>query len=491
MTIRPHYPDTVHYRGLNRPTHIEASAHDLYVEGELPSDIEGTFYRALHDPAHVPRFADDVILSRDGMISRIDFREGRVSTAVRYVRTARFLAEQQAGKALFGAYRNPFTDDPAVAGVDRTVANTTPYVHAGRLFMAKEDGLPYQINPDTLETIGRWDAMGAIRSETLSAHPKRDPETGELFLFGYEADGLASPKIAYYVFSPEGEIVHEVWFDAPYAGMQHDFAITADHALFLVYPTIADAERMKAGGPHWIHHQDVSAWIGILPRRGRAEDIVWVEGPKGVHSFHIMNAFEQGSKIHIDQCLFNTNFFDFVKGPSGITLDVEGALTRWTIDRDAPGEGVAAEVFGPFCEMPVIAAADVGRPYDRGWYLTVDPAKMTFLANGPSEVVFNCLCRISLTDGQPDGGSQSFSMGPGYGFNEPVHVPSAIPGHGGWLLMMVDKVVAEDVFLQQVWVLAADAIAEGPVAKVSMPFATCEQVHGSWVPRARRDQARA
>jgi hypothetical protein len=43
-------------------------------------------------------------------------------------------------RALFGRYRNPFTDDPAVAGVDRTVANTTPIWHAGRLLMAKEDG---------------------------------------------------------------------------------------------------------------------------------------------------------------------------------------------------------------------------------------------------------------------------------------------------------------------------------------------------------------
>jgi len=135
VTVQPKYPDTVHYTGLNRPTHLEATAHDLYVEGEIPAEIDGAFFRALHDPAYVPLRADDVVLSRDGVIGKVEFKDGRVSCGVRYVQTERFLAERKAGRSLFGVYRNPFTDDPSVAGVDRTVANTTPYYHAGRLFI--------------------------------------------------------------------------------------------------------------------------------------------------------------------------------------------------------------------------------------------------------------------------------------------------------------------------------------------------------------------
>jgi hypothetical protein len=41
-----------------------------------------------------------------------------------------------------------------MAGVDRTVANTTPVWHAGRLLMTKEDGRPID-RPITLETRGR------------------------------------------------------------------------------------------------------------------------------------------------------------------------------------------------------------------------------------------------------------------------------------------------------------------------------------------------
>jgi carotenoid cleavage dioxygenase len=55
--------------------------------------------------------------------------------------------------------------------------------------------------------------------------------------------------------------------------------------------------------------------------------------------------------------------------------------------------------------------------------------------------------------------------------------------------MMVDRVIAEGHFAQELWVIEADRVEAGPIAKVFMPFVTCEQVHGSWVPRALLDVA--
>lgn len=486
MAPRPHYPDTVHYRGLNRPTHIEATAHDLYVEGEIPRDIDGAFFRAVHDPAYVPMRDDDVVLSRDGMIGKVEFRDGRVNCAIRYVQTERFLAEQKAGRGLFGRYRNPFTDDPSVAGVDRTVANTTPYYHAGRLFMSKEDGLPYRVDPTSLKTLGRWNYGGTLRSLTLTAHPKIDPDTGELFLFGYEADGLASPTIAYCIISPQGELVSEQWFDAPYCAMMHDFAITKDHAIFTVYPTKADLQRLKEGGPHWIHDPEGESFIGIMPRHGEVTEMVWFKGPPGVHSYHVMNAWSEGSKVHLDQCMASTNLIPFIASDSGIAGPPQGGLTRWTMDLADPGAGITERPLGPFGEMPLIAHADTGKDYRRGWYLTVDPARMTHLANGPGDFAFNLLVRV----GFPDGALSFYGEGAGYSFNEPVLVPAVDPDHGGWLLMMVDRVIAPGYIAQEVWILDADDIERGPVAKVEMPFRTCGQVHGTWVPRHLLDQAR-
>ena len=50
------------------------------------------------------------ILSGDGMVSAVRFAGGKVGFAIRYVQTERHKAEVAAGRALFGKYRNPYTD---------------------------------------------------------------------------------------------------------------------------------------------------------------------------------------------------------------------------------------------------------------------------------------------------------------------------------------------------------------------------------------------
>ena len=303
------FPRTVHFTGLNAPVRIEASVRDLPVEGTIPPEIEGAFFRAVPDPAHPPRFEDDIALSGDGMVSRFLFEGGQVDYDIRYVRTARYEAEREARKALFGQYRNPYTDDPSVAGVDRTVANTTPVWHAGRLFMTKEDGHAYEVDPHTLETIGSWDYEGALRSQTMTAHARIDPETGEMFFFGYEAGGLCSKAIAYCIADKEGKLVSEQWFDQPYCATVHDFAITQRYAIFPIFPTTADLERIKAGGPHWAHEQNRESWVGIVPRYGKVDEMRWFKGPVGVSAFHLVNAYEEGDLVHLDVCLSETNAF--------------------------------------------------------------------------------------------------------------------------------------------------------------------------------------
>ncbi len=119
------------------------------------------------------------------------------------------------------------------------------------------------------------------RADVHRAHAHR-PGDGELFCFGYEADGLASTKVAYAIADRDGTLVREQWFDAPYCAMLHDFAITERYAIFPVFPTVCDAERVRAGGEHWIHHPDLDSWLGVMPRYGDVSQMKWFRGPKGV-----------------------------------------------------------------------------------------------------------------------------------------------------------------------------------------------------------------
>ena len=142
--------------GFNSPTRFEADVYDCEVWGQIPSDIDGTFYRrAVRLPISA---ADERVahgLQRRWPRQRVPFLERLRRFEGKYVKTERLMAERKARKRLWGVYRNHFTDDPQVANIDRGAANTHIYWHGGKMIVLKEDSLPYHIDPFSLETIGR------------------------------------------------------------------------------------------------------------------------------------------------------------------------------------------------------------------------------------------------------------------------------------------------------------------------------------------------
>src|SRR6266478_444724 len=90
----------------------------------------------------------------------------------------------------------------------KKVANTHVIRHGGRYLALREDDLPYEMTRE-LETVGKWDFHGAVR-DTVTAHPKIDPATGELFMFRYSA---RPPYLVLRVVDPSGRLVRQVPLD--------------------------------------------------------------------------------------------------------------------------------------------------------------------------------------------------------------------------------------------------------------------------------------
>lgn len=480
------FPETPDYSGLNAPIAEEYDLKSLAVAGQIPDEVQGSFFRATPDPAYPPFIEDSAAaLSGDGMISVMRIADGSASFSMRFVNTARHRAEVAAGRALFGKYRNRFTDRPEAAGLDRTVANTTPVWHAGRLLMTKEDGRPYRVDPHTLETLGSYDFGGKLRSKTMTAHVRIDSRSGELFFFGYEADGDASTKVAYCVVDRHGSLVSEQWFDAPYCALMHDFAITENFVLFPIYPTISDVARLRAGGDHWLHEMTRDSWVGVMPRYGSVSQMRWFRGPKGVFCYHMMNAFEDAAgRIQFDQCLSNANGLPFIRKASGLNLsqaELGSRLARWTLDLNSGSEEVSETVVGPPGDFPVIPASAQGRPYTHAWMLTMNPQMQgPPVEGGPAGAMFNMLLRLDFTGGAP----QAFELPPAHCINEPVLVPAKHAMHDGWLLAVVDQQLGPANFRHAVWIFEAGRVAAGPVARISIPHRLRPQVHGWWVSAA-------
>ena len=334
------FPASPSYTGFHAPSRLEVDLHDLEIEGEVPKDINGAFYRVAPDPQLPPRLGDDIWFNGDGMISKFTFQNGRIDFKQRRARTDKFVLEERAGRALFGAYRNPLTDDPSVEGRYRGTANTNVLTYGGQLLALKEDSPALVMDPITLETKGYTDFGGQVKSPTFTAHPKIDPRTGDMCAFSYAAKGLLTRDIVYYELNQQNKLKREVWFELPYYCMMHDFGVTEDYAVFHVIPIVSSWERLKAGLPHFGFDTTKEIYLGVLPRKGEARDLRWFKAPNCFAS-HVMNAFNDGTKVHIDVPMAKGNMFPFFPDVHGAPFDPQKSLsymTRWTVDMDSRGD---------------------------------------------------------------------------------------------------------------------------------------------------------
>jgi carotenoid cleavage dioxygenase len=449
-----------------KPMRFEADARDLEVIGQIPKELEGTFYRCCPN-AQFPTIEHDNITNGDGMVTMLRIENGHADFKSRWVRTERFERERQARKRLFGLYRNPYTDDPSVAdATDRdNTANTNAVMHAGRLFALREDSRPTELDPDTLETKGVWDFAGRLRSKAVTAHPKFDPVTGEWWSHGFFADkDLVNNKMCLQVIDKDGVLQREEWFDAPYAGLTHDFAVTRQHVIFPLMPLTVDPQRVQAGGDFYAYDPEKPCYFGIMRRDESVQNIRWFKR-QNAFCGHIMNAYTEGDQVVVDCTISHGNGFSFFKDVNGqVTPPHEGVatLSRLTFDLSSPSDSYTVEPFaGAIGEMPRIHPGHYMSKYRYGYMLAI-PGGIGRLDWETHTLQVHKLERTAC--------------------GEPVFVPrgSTSAEGDGFVLSLVDRL---DDNRSDLLILDAMNMTGEPLAVVKLPFRAPKAFHGSWVPR--------
>src|SRR5436305_1028486 len=142
------------------PIPFECDAPFLKIQGELPPELNGTLYRNGPNPQFASPGAHWFV--GDGMLHAFHLDQGRASYRNRWVRTAKWQAEHDAGRALFGGFGRKLPGAPASVPGDGGVANTNIIYHGGRLLALEEGHLPTEIEPATLNTRGSYDYDGRI-----------------------------------------------------------------------------------------------------------------------------------------------------------------------------------------------------------------------------------------------------------------------------------------------------------------------------------------
>jgi carotenoid cleavage dioxygenase-like enzyme len=217
--------------------------------------------------------------------------------------------------------------------------------------------------------------------------------------------------------------------------------------------------------------------VGIMPRGGSTKDMRWFKGPP-TSAYHFMNAYTEGNKVHLDFGAGKVNPFPFIQKASGIQVnpaEMGGDYVRWTFDLSKPSERYEEYKIGPGGEMPRIAEKDFMVDYDIGYYQTYDPAGGPPLIAGPVGAGFNTLLRLEVKSGR----LTSLAVPPGATMQEEVHIPSKKPGHEGYLAFVLDL---HEKNLSEVWIVEAQHLAKGPIARIQIPLRLRVAVHGNWVP---------
>ena len=445
----------------------EMDLRDCEVEGDWPTDLDGVFYRVGPDPQYPKpaQYAGDIPFDGEGHVSMFRIKDGHVDYRTRYARNARYLAQAEARKSLFGMYRNPTTDDPSVAGLNRGTANTQLFLHHGKLLVFKEDSPPVYMDPLTLETLDpEYTFGGKLESQTHTAHPKIDPATGELIGFGYEAGGFLSKDVNVYTADKDGNITWSVTVEAPYAGMMHDFCATQDYVVLYLVNMVADKNRIEAGGVHFSYDSTAPCYLGVLKRGGDGSDVKWFTGPN-YFCTHVMGGWNEGTKITVDMDGGEGNQFPFfpslhepwdpVKG--------QGFLRRFTLDLAEGGDSYEAVTIFP--EVSGMLA----RQDDRFHTL---PYRYGFMIVGGPEGGWAVIDHATQTS--------KLLQVPGYRLSEMCFVPRRkdAPEGDGYLIGLGSS-MAEHGRSDLILFDLADT-ANGPRARVKMPYRCVDQVHGFW-----------
>ncbi|HTO07947.1 MAG TPA: carotenoid oxygenase family protein [Myxococcota bacterium] len=459
------FPSDPYLEGNFAPLSFEADANDLVVYGEIPRCLEGTLYRNGANPQFAPRGRYHWF-SGDGMIHGFFFENGRVSYKNRWVRTERWKAERAAGEALFGGITDPGNNDPRVEGISGNTANTNIVWHAGRLLALWEAGLPTELDPVTLETRGTWDFAGRLTrrnhpSGIMTAHPKFDPRTGEMLMFGYSP---VEPYLVYNVVDSKGKLVKSVELDVPWPSMMHDFITTAEHVVFPVFPVVFDLAAMANGGNVMSWQPERGTMLGVMPRNGEAKDLRWFQTDP-CYVFHPMNAHTEGSRVIAEVARFP------VLPLFGVPDQGPANFARFTIDL-ARGQARTEPLDDLTMEFPRLDERYTGLPYAHGYSAGSTRAERDILG-------FDAILHYNVRTGS----RSVHQLREGSYTGEPVFVPSRpnAPEGEGVLLAIVYR---EDTRSSDLLVLDAENVEKDPLATIQLPTRVPFGFHGNWRPAA-------
>ncbi|MBT8369020.1 MAG: carotenoid oxygenase family protein [Deltaproteobacteria bacterium] len=454
--------------------------YEAIVEGKIPQELRGILYR--NGPGLFERagFRKRCLLDGDGMIQAFRIADGKVYFRNKFVRTAKYVEESQAGRFIYPTWT---TQAPGgvlgnfFGGSSKSQAGVRAVVRNGKLY-AFDDAMPaYELDAVTLSTVGKTSLGMPHNTTILYSHSKIDSRTGEWLFFGLEFGMTVILHIT--IFEKNGQLKRHQKFKLPRVVYIHDFFVTNRHIIFNL-PSMdinifeyLSGQKSFLGAMRW--EPGIGNLILVLDRLG--EEAPFQLGTDACWMWHVLNAYEAGDEIIADYIGYqnpdhilgeNPALCAIMEGHRG-QYNYPGEIRRYVIH--TAKKNIRLEILdkGDY-EFPFVNPQFVCRKHRFGY----------FAKRYKSQVFFTEIARIDMETLK----SESYNFGNGVFCSEPVFVPK--PNHiyppdastePGWLLTEVYNSGKQKTFMA---VFRANQISEGPIAKAYLGHPMPLGLHGFW-----------
>jgi carotenoid cleavage dioxygenase len=182
--------------------------------------------------------------------------------------------------------------------------------------------------------------------------------------------------------------------------------------------------------------------------------------------FHGLNAHRDGDDVVLQVHKVSSAF-----GPEGDLLPSH--LTEWRIDTSGDRLRLSEQPLTELnMDLPTIDRRRTGRPVRHGWFATIDH-------DGPYGFEFAGLNHVDLRSGKDDRWEPGAMERAGEAFFV-ADGDRADEGEGWLLSYLYDRTTDRS----SLGIFDAQAVADGPLARVHLPVRVPYGFHGLWVPDA-------
>ena len=438
--------------GIHEPMTEEKTLTDLPVTGIIPPVFDGRYLRIGPNPIAANPAAYHWFTG-DGMVHAVALKNGVASWyRNRWIRSQTLAAKTGLPAAPGPRHGYGDTVNTNVVAID---GRTWALVEAGSYPVELSDTLDEQTyNPFDDTLVG-----------SFTAHPHRDPLTGEHHAIAYSA---TEPEVVrHVVLSTDGNVIREEPVAVKNGPSIHDCAITARYVVILDLPVTFSMQSLIGGHPfpyRW--NADHPARVGLLPRDGGSGDVIWCDVDP-CYVFHVANAYDRNDGcVVIDAVVHETMFAESMQGPDSKA----SALERWVVDPVA--RTVSREVIDASPqEFPRPDERRFGLPYRYAYTIALPATRADEFLGATRLYKHDVEARTREV--------HEFGTGryPGEFVFVPAH-PEAAEDEG-YLIGLVVDLPGEVTDLE---ILDARDFAGPPVASIRIPHRVPPGFHGNWLP---------